>query len=128
MTMATVAYKQGIILERFWTALRLRRSKGPRETNNLIKFRSGGLKLTCYASHIAILCPRCNSIPHAVDSCLVEAARLRRSGAEWDASFEEAGVEDALHVGAVGCQVRPSGAAAAPTPTPVLGAAAPGIT
>ena len=45
MTMATVAYKQGIILERFWTALRLRRSKGPRETNNLIKFRSGGLKL-----------------------------------------------------------------------------------
>ena len=34
------------------------------------------------------------SIPHAVDSCLVEAARLRRSGAEWDASFEEAGVED----------------------------------
>ena len=80
-----------------------------------------------YASHMAILCPRCNSIPHAVDSCLVEAARLRRSGAEWDASFEEAGVEDALHVGAVGCQVRPS-AAAAPTPTPVLGAAAPGIT
>ena len=46
------------------------------------------------ASRIAILCPRCNSIPHAVDSCLVEAARLRRSGAEWDASFEEAGVED----------------------------------
>ena len=46
-----------------------------------------------YASHMAILCPRCNSIPHAVDSCLVEAARLRRSGAEWDASFEEAGVE-----------------------------------
>ena len=28
MTMATVAYKQGTILERFWTALRLRRSKG----------------------------------------------------------------------------------------------------
>ena len=47
-----------------------------------------------YASHIVTLCPRCNSIPHAVDSCLVEAARLRRSGAEWDASFEEAGVED----------------------------------
>ena len=46
-----------------------------------------------YASLIAILCPRCSSIPHAVDSCLVEAARLRRSGAEWDASFEEAGVE-----------------------------------
>ena len=80
------------------------------------------------ASYMAILCPRCNSIPHAVDSCLVEAARLRRSGAEWDASFEEAGVKDALHVGAVGCQVRLSGAAAAPTPTPVLGAAAPGIT
>ena len=39
--MATVAYKQGIILERFWTALRLRRSKGSSETNNLIKFRSG---------------------------------------------------------------------------------------
>ena len=33
-------------------------------------------------------------MPRAVDSCLVEAARLRRSGAEWDASFEEAGVED----------------------------------
>ena len=81
-----------------------------------------------YASRIVILCPRCSSMPRAVDSCLVEAARLRRSGAEWDASFEEAGVEDALHVGAVGCQVRPSGAAAAPTPTPVLGAAAPGIT
>ena len=47
-----------------------------------------------YASHMAILCPRCNSIPHAVDSCLVEAARLRRSGAELDAAFEEAGVED----------------------------------
>jgi hypothetical protein len=37
MTMATVAYKQGAILERFWTALRLRRSKGTRETNNLTK-------------------------------------------------------------------------------------------
>ena len=47
-----------------------------------------------YASHMAILCPRCNSIPHAVDSCIVEAARLRRSGVEWDAAFEEAGVED----------------------------------
>ena len=81
-----------------------------------------------YASRIVTLCPRCSSIPHAVDSCLVEVSRLRRSGAEWDASFEEAGVEDALHVGAVGCQVRPSVAAAAPTPTPVLGAAAPGIT
>ena len=33
-------------------------------------------------------------MPRAVDSCLVEAARLRRSGAEWDAAFEEAGVED----------------------------------
>ena len=43
---------------------------------------------------MAILCPRCNSIPHAVDSCLVEAARLRRSGAEWDSAFEEADVED----------------------------------
>ena len=37
MTMATVAYKQGIILERFWTALRLRRSKGPGEASNLTK-------------------------------------------------------------------------------------------
>jgi hypothetical protein len=44
MTMATVAYKQGTIPERFWKALRLRRSKGLIETNNLIKFRSGGLK------------------------------------------------------------------------------------
>ena len=44
MTMATAAYKQGIILERFWTALRLRRSKGPREANNFMKIRSGGLK------------------------------------------------------------------------------------
>ena len=42
--MATVAYKQGTILERFWTALRLRRSKGSREASNLMKFRSGGLK------------------------------------------------------------------------------------
>ena len=33
-------------------------------------------------------------MPHAADSCLVEAVRLRRSGAEWDAAFEEAGVED----------------------------------
>jgi hypothetical protein len=34
MTMATVSYKQGIILERFWTALRLRRSKGSKEASN----------------------------------------------------------------------------------------------
>ena len=51
MTMATVAYKLDIILERFWTALRLRRSKGPREARNvkgkkglIIKIRTvGGL-------------------------------------------------------------------------------------
>ena len=47
-----------------------------------------------YASRIVTLCPRCSSIPHAVDSCLVEAARLRWGSAEWDAAFEEAGVED----------------------------------
>ena len=47
-----------------------------------------------YASRIVTLCPRCSSMPHAVDSCLVEASRLRRSGVEWDAAFEEAGVED----------------------------------
>ena len=47
-----------------------------------------------YAPHIVILCPRCSSMPHAVDSCLVEAARVRMSGAEWDVAFEEAGVED----------------------------------
>ena len=47
-----------------------------------------------YAPRFVILCPRCSSIPRAVDSCLEEAARLRRSGAEWDAAFEEAGVED----------------------------------
>jgi len=35
MTMATVAYKQGIVHEFFWTALRLRRSKGPKEASNL---------------------------------------------------------------------------------------------
>ena len=46
------------------------------------------------ASHIATLCPRCSSNPHAVESCLLEAARLRTGGAEWDAAFEEAGVED----------------------------------
>ena len=34
--MATVAYKQGIILERFWAALRLRRSKGSSEASNLL--------------------------------------------------------------------------------------------
>ena len=50
------------------------------------------------------------------------------------AGHEQRGVEQhgsprgQPRVGAVGCQVRPSGAAAAPTPTPVLGAAAPGIT
>jgi len=38
MAMATVAYKQGIILERFWTALRLRRSKGSSEASNLMNF------------------------------------------------------------------------------------------
>ena len=47
-----------------------------------------------YAPRFVILCPRCSSMPHVVDLCLVEAARLRRSGAEWDAAFEEAGVED----------------------------------
>ena len=50
--------------------------------------------LALYASHIAILCPRCSSMPRAVDPRLVEAVRLRRSGAEWDAAFEKAGVED----------------------------------
>ena len=38
MTMATAAYKQGIILERFWTALRLRRSQGSSEARNLMNF------------------------------------------------------------------------------------------
>ena len=47
-----------------------------------------------YASHNVVLCPRCSSMPRAVDLRLVEAARLRRSGAEWDAAFEKAGVED----------------------------------
>jgi hypothetical protein len=37
MIMATVAYKQGFILERLWTALRLRRSKGSRNASNLTK-------------------------------------------------------------------------------------------
>ena len=66
MTMATVAYKQGTILERFWTALRLRRSKGPRETNNLIKFRSGGPKLTCALSPLG-------PMPHTSLSCAPDA-------------------------------------------------------
>ena len=38
---ATAAYKQGIILERFGTALRLRRSKGSREASNLMNFARG---------------------------------------------------------------------------------------
>jgi len=33
-------------------------------------------------------------MPRAVDLRIVEAARLRRSGAGWDAAFEKAGVED----------------------------------
>ena len=50
------------------------------------------------------------------------------------AGHEQRGVEqhdslrEQVRAGAVVGQVRPSGAAAAPTPTPVLGAAAPGIT
>ena len=40
-------------------------------------------------------------MPHAVDSCLVEAARLRRSGAGWYDAFEEAGVEDTSPANAV---------------------------
>ena len=75
-----------------------------------------------YASHMAILCPRCSSIPHVVDSCLVEAARLRRSGAEWDASFEEAGVE--RYTGGRRMTGAPLWCGGCSSPTPVLGAAA----
>jgi hypothetical protein len=39
MTMATVAYNQGTIPKRFWTALRLCRSKGLREANNPKRFQ-----------------------------------------------------------------------------------------
>ena len=33
-------------------------------------------------------------MPRAFGLCLVEATRLRRSGAEWGAAIEKAGVED----------------------------------
>ena len=37
MTMAAATYKQGIILDRLWTALLLVSSKGPREASKLTK-------------------------------------------------------------------------------------------